>query len=54
MVMRLAHLLMIFSIMMVTTAIVRGCDDNESITDCSSRNKPMKYDRQKGKWHCDD
>lgn len=54
MTMRLAHWLMIFSVLVMTTAVSRGCGDDDSITDCSKRNKPMRWDRQKDKWTCED
>ncbi len=37
------------------SSILTSCpDNNDSITDCSHRNQPQHYDRQRGRWNCDD
>ena len=37
-------------ILITATAILRSCDRDDSITDCSKRNQPQRHDGQK--WTC--
>lgn len=54
MTMRLAHMLMVFNVIVLAASIQRICENNDSLEDCSKRGKPQHYDRGKGKWTCDD
>ncbi len=36
-----------------TTMMAWSCDNNDSATDCSRRELPQHYDRERGKWTCE-
>lgn len=43
---------LVLALAALLVGVLYGCPDDDSLTNCSSRNKPQHWDGQK--WTCDD